>query len=320
MARAFSYCPESEVPPLKPDTRRILQRYLPSIWRMPTTRQLDCLTKPDGLLTRFLREVKGAVYTVTVNAKLDHHAFAALTPHQRTMQLKLMVAEVLGDIPALIGDWEYRENGEPHFHALTSLSGAEALHSAFRDVVMKPVDRSKGGREGWLKYLLKPRQAALVRKAIRLLERGSKKEAIEILDALAVKAIAERKLMHSRDGCRRMPNRLHAHAVPPAFKPLNETEWQRVAPLLALLSRGGRPRRDDRTILDAVCHRQARGLSWRQLGSLGVYPSFQTCQRRLQAWIADGVWEEVTALLPPRMRRTFETDPARDWTGEAYAA
>ena len=79
-------------------------------------------------------------------------------------------------------------------------------------------------------------------------------------------------------------------------------QWEILAPLLAIPSkeeRRGRPRRDDRDILDGILWILRSGCQWKDLPKR--YPPYQTCHRRFAEWTQRGVFDEVLALLAQDM-------------------
>lgn len=300
-------------------TRELMHRHSGAIWQFPSARRLTELTKTEGLLSRFFRVSPRGYCTVTVVPPIEAATFHALTPYQRTALLKKLIAEALDPWPALFGDWEYRVNGQPHFHALTSVEGAEALAETYPDTELGLVDVYRGGVTGWVRYMLKPRHAARVKAAIRLLDAGCEEDGLDIMHILQEDYRQDREAVRSRDGKRKMPNRLHSHGVPEAFRPLSDKEWERVHPVMPRQGSRGRPRHSDRAILNALLWRQHyHHAPWRSLPD--VYPPWGTCARRVSEWAQLGILDAIRPLLPPRMLRTFKTEMAGNIRGDLDAA
>lgn len=57
----------------------------------------------------------------------------------------------------------------------------------------------------------------------------------------------------------------------------------------------GRPRRNDREILDGILWILKTGAQWHELPR--EYPPYQTCHRRFQEWAKRGVFEEVIRVI-----------------------
>lgn len=80
---------------------------------------------------------------------------------------------------------------------------------------------------------------------------------------------------------------------------LKDEQWAIVEPLLPKSPRRadgkGRPRVDDRAILNGILWVLRTGAPWHDMPSR--YPSYQTCHRRFQEWVEKGVFEEVLRAL-----------------------
>lgn len=300
-------------------TRELMHRFSGVIWQFPSARRVAELTKTEGLLSRFFRVSPRGYCTVTVVPPIEAATFHALTPYQRTALLKKLVAEALGPWPALFGDWEFTAKGQPHFHALTTVDGAEALAETYPNTKLGLTDVYRGGVKGWVRYMLKPRHAARVKEAIWLLDAGHEEDGLKIMYDLQKEYRQDREAVRSRDGKRKMPNRLHSHGVPEAFRPLSDKEWERVRPLIPCQGSRGRPRHSNRAILNALLWRQHYHYApWRSLPD--VYPPWGTCARRFSEWAQLGILDAIRPLLPPRMLRTFETEIAEHNRGNLDAA
>src|SRR5687768_15731371 len=57
----------------------------------------------------------------------------------------------------------------------------------------------------------------------------------------------------------------------------------------------GRPRVDDRAILNGILWVLRTGAPWHDMPNR--YPPYQTCHRRFQEWVEKGVFEEVLRAL-----------------------
>ncbi len=82
---------------------------------------------------------------------------------------------------------------------------------------------------------------------------------------------------------------------------LTDAEWAVVAPLLPGADgrpRRGRPRRDDRRVLDAIFHVLRSGCPWRDLPR--EYGPHTTAYNRFNRWAKAGVWGRVFAALAER--------------------
>ena len=73
---------------------------------------------------------------------------------------------------------------------------------------------------------------------------------------------------------------------------LSNKEWERIASFLPeRKSLQGRPRRDDRRMLDAILWIMVTGAPWRDLPE--SYGPWRTVYNRFRLWVKAGVWEKV---------------------------
>ncbi len=80
---------------------------------------------------------------------------------------------------------------------------------------------------------------------------------------------------------------------------LKDEQWELVKPLLPQSPRRadgkGRPRVDDRAILNGILWILRTGAPWADMPDR--YPPYQTCHRRFQEWRQAGVFEQVLRAL-----------------------
>jgi transposase len=77
---------------------------------------------------------------------------------------------------------------------------------------------------------------------------------------------------------------------------LTDGQWERLRPLLPPPPRSrGRPRRDDRTVVEGILWRLATGVPWRDLPER--FGPWRTVYSRFRRWQRAGVWERVLAAL-----------------------
>ena len=73
---------------------------------------------------------------------------------------------------------------------------------------------------------------------------------------------------------------------------ITDKQWTKIKPLLPKPKRRtGRPRADDRRVLEGIIWVLRSGARWRDLPE--SYPSPSTCWRRLNQWEDEGVWEDI---------------------------
>jgi transposase len=87
---------------------------------------------------------------------------------------------------------------------------------------------------------------------------------------------------------------------------LTETEWARRQPLLPP-RKPGKPRKDDRLIIDAILWKLATGAPWRDLPER--YGPWQSVYTRFRRWTGAGVWDRLWAAV----QRQADAAGALDW-------
>jgi transposase len=91
---------------------------------------------------------------------------------------------------------------------------------------------------------------------------------------------------------------------------LNDEQWVVIEPLLpAALKREdgkGRPRRDDREVLNGILWILRSGARWQDLPPR--FPPYQTCHRRFQEWVRAGVLRGVLEALAEDLRSRGKLD------------
>jgi transposase len=84
---------------------------------------------------------------------------------------------------------------------------------------------------------------------------------------------------------------------------LTDAEWEIISALLpgkAERPRGGRPRGDDRRVLNGIFFVLRTGTPWRDLPER--YGPYTTCYNRFNRWAKQGVWVRVFETLAARSR------------------
>lgn len=91
---------------------------------------------------------------------------------------------------------------------------------------------------------------------------------------------------------------------------LTDEQWNIIEPLIPMPPRRpdgrGRPWREPREVLNAILWILRTGAPWRDLPHR--YPPYQTCHRRFQKWVTEGVLESVLASLARHLRERRELD------------
>lgn len=103
---------------------------------------------------------------------------------------------------------------------------------------------------------------------------------------------------------------------------LTDDQWSLLHPLLpAPIPRPdgkGRPRQDDRGILNGILWILRTGAPWQDLP--GRYPSRATCHRRFQAWCNDGVLERILQALARDLMDRGGLDLSETFIDGSFAA
>ena len=86
---------------------------------------------------------------------------------------------------------------------------------------------------------------------------------------------------------------------------LTDEQWEVLEPLIPdpprrADGRGRRPWRDPRDVLDTILWVLRTGAPWHDLPER--YPPYQTCHRRFQRWIEQGVLDEILRALAEDLR------------------
>ena len=77
---------------------------------------------------------------------------------------------------------------------------------------------------------------------------------------------------------------------------LTDEQWERIRPLLPPPRKGrGRPRADDRKVLNGILYVLRTGCRWEDVPR--EYASPAICWRRLRQWEQDGTWERIWRAL-----------------------
>ncbi len=79
------------------------------------------------------------------------------------------------------------------------------------------------------------------------------------------------------------------------FEELDDNRWSRIAPLLSPRPREGRPRADDRSIVNGILFVLITGCRWIDIPRR--YGDDSTANRRLRRWEKLGVWKRIMDSL-----------------------
>jgi transposase len=88
---------------------------------------------------------------------------------------------------------------------------------------------------------------------------------------------------------------------------LTERQWERLRPLFPPPPKGrGRPRHDDRTIIEGILWRLATGVPWRDLPER--FGPWRTVYSRFRRWQQAGIWARILAALQAEADARGELD------------
>ena len=90
---------------------------------------------------------------------------------------------------------------------------------------------------------------------------------------------------------------------------LTDEQWELIEPLLPQIKHQdgrGRPRIKDRAVLNGIFWILRTGAAWADLPKR--FPSYQTCHRRFQEWVASGALRAVLEALAEDLRSRGELD------------
>jgi transposase len=103
---------------------------------------------------------------------------------------------------------------------------------------------------------------------------------------------------------------------------VDDALWALVGPLLPQTPRRfrypGRPRLDDRLVLQGILFVLHTGIGWEHLPQELGYGSGMTAWRRLHAWHEAGVWDQLHRVLLERLHRAGEIDWSRAIVDASY--
>jgi transposase len=76
---------------------------------------------------------------------------------------------------------------------------------------------------------------------------------------------------------------------------LTDNQWEVIRPLIPAQGRMGRPRADDRRVVNGILYVLRSGCRWKDLPRKFGHPS--TCWRRLKRWEEQEVWDRIFLAL-----------------------
>ena len=101
---------------------------------------------------------------------------------------------------------------------------------------------------------------------------------------------------------------------------LTDVQWELLKPLVepkTPSSRRGRPWRDTRSVLEGVLWVLRTGAQWAEMPR--KYPPYQTCHRRFQQWVREGVLVEMLRTLARDLLARGQLDLAETFIDATFA-
>jgi transposase len=77
---------------------------------------------------------------------------------------------------------------------------------------------------------------------------------------------------------------------------IKDTEWSKIAPLLpSQIGKQGRPRKNDRIVIEGILWMIRTGAPWRDLPP--DFGSWETVYSRMRRWTLNGTWSKIWTIL-----------------------
>lgn len=104
---------------------------------------------------------------------------------------------------------------------------------------------------------------------------------------------------------------------------LNDEQWEAIRRYVpgrerrVTTEKGGRPWRDPRDVLNGILWVLRTGAPWADLPRR--YPPYQTCHRRFQKWVTEGVLHKILRAIAEDLRRRGKVDLTEAFIDGTYA-
>ncbi len=103
---------------------------------------------------------------------------------------------------------------------------------------------------------------------------------------------------------------------------LSDTQWAVISPLLSDGKSGpgrvGRPRRNNRLVLEGILWILRTGARWKDLPS--DFPPYQTCHRRFGEWIRDGTLKHILLGIVADLQDRGEMDLSETFIDGSFSS
>jgi putative transposase len=104
---------------------------------------------------------------------------------------------------------------------------------------------------------------------------------------------------------------------PPTIWRVSDELWQQIQPIIPPLppkKKSGRPRVEDRIVLDGIIYVLRTGCQWKKVSK--EFSSGSTCHLRFSEWVQAGVFAQMWALLLTR----YDELHGIEWEGQSMDA
>lgn len=103
---------------------------------------------------------------------------------------------------------------------------------------------------------------------------------------------------------------------------LTTTQWEQIESIinadLPTKIVSGRPRQNDRNILNGILWICRTGAPWKDLPDR--YPPYQTCHRRFQEWVKRGIWIKILTTFAVDLKRRGKLDLAETYMDGSFSS
>jgi transposase len=100
---------------------------------------------------------------------------------------------------------------------------------------------------------------------------------------------------------------------------LTDAQWEIVRPILVSERKGrGRPRRDERQVLEGILWVLRTGARWKDLPK--EFPSYQTCHRRFSQWVRDKTLNRLLQAIVADLQMRGKIDLSEAFIDGSFAS
>ena len=100
---------------------------------------------------------------------------------------------------------------------------------------------------------------------------------------------------------------------------LSDTQWEIIKPHFISDKKGrGRPRRDERQVLEGILWVLRTGARWKDLPK--EFPPYQTCHRRFTQWVRDGTLRRLLIAIAADLQSRGKIDLSETFIDGTFAS